>query len=345
MILKRPILIVDDEPMNLNLLNSILEEDYYLVYARSGHEALEAVAKHSPNLILLDVQMPDMDGYQVCRQLKANPKTEDIPIIFVTALSDLGHEEQGFEVGCVDYLSKPVVPSIVKARVKTHLSLVQAGQLQKSQRDAIYMLGDAGHYNDNDTGVHIWRMAAYAKVIAKYLGWSTPDTELLELSAPMHDTGKIGIPDAVLCKPGKLDAEEWVIMKKHCQIGYDILSKSDAPVFRLAAEIALYHHEKWDGTGYPYGLGGTEIPESARIVAVADVFDALTMRRPYKEAWSDAAAVEYICANAGLHFDPEIVNGFIECQEQLIQIKNAWNLKESNQYSSFITPYLSGMPK
>ncbi len=332
MILKRPILIVDDEPMNLSILECILENDYDLVYARNGHEALEAVTKHNPSLILLDVQMPELDGYDVCKRLKANPKTEDIPIIFVTALSDLGHEEHGFEVGCVDYLSKPVVPSIVRARVKTHLSLVQVGQLQQSQRDAIYMLGDAGHYNDNDTGVHIWRMAAYAKVIAKRMGWSVVDTELIELSAPMHDTGKIGIRDAILCKPGKLDAEEWSIMQTHCQIGHDILSKSNAPVFKMAAEIALYHHEKWDGTGYPFGLKGTEIPEAARIVAVADVFDALTMQRPYKAAWSDADAIKYISSNSGLHFDPEIVNCFLACQQQLLQIKQDWNQKEISVY-------------
>lgn len=332
--MKRPILIVDDESMNLNLLATVLENEYPLVFARSGHDALRAVAKHRPSLILLDVQMPDMDGYEVCKHLKANPATEAIPVIFVTALSDYGHEEIGFAVGCVDYLSKPVVPSIVRARVKTHLSLVQAAQLQQSHRDAIFMLGEAGHYNDNDTGVHIWRMAGYSKVIAKQMGWSSYDYELLELAAPMHDTGKIGIPDAVLCKPGKLDAAEWAIMKQHCQIGYDILSKSDAHVFQVAAEVALYHHEKWDGTGYPLSLAGSNIPETARIVAVADVFDALTMRRPYKEPWSYQDAVEYIRTGSGQHFDPAVVTCFLDCQEQLLEIKAKWNPEETTPMHS-----------
>ncbi|WP_445369021.1 HD domain-containing phosphohydrolase [Methylomonas sp. BW4-1] len=323
-----PILIVDDEPANLAILREILEPTYRLVFARNGEETLLAVAKHRPSLILLDIQMPDMNGYQVCRALKADPVTETIPVIFVTALSDLGDEEQGFAVGCVDYLSKPVVPSLVRARVKTHLSLVRATQLEKSHRDAIYMLGEAGHYNDNDTGVHIWRMAAYAKALALNVGWTCADAELLEFAATMHDTGKIGVPDAVLSKPGALDEDEWRIMRRHCQIGYDILSKSDAPIFKLAAEVALSHHEKWDGTGYPNGLANLNIPESVRIVGVADVFDALTMRRPYKEAWPVDKAVATIREGAGQHFDPAMVTCFLDIQPQILQIKADWETRE-----------------
>ncbi|MCX7087727.1 MAG: response regulator [Methylococcales bacterium] len=325
--LNHPILIVDDEPTNLAILSMVLEADYSLVFARTGLEALAAVEKHQPCLILLDIQMPDMDGYAVCEQLKANPITEMIPVIFVTSLSEMGNEKAGFAAGCVDYLSKPIVPEIVLARVRTHLSLVRATQLEKSQRDAIFMLGAAGHYNDNNTGVHIWRMAAYSKVLARALGWSIPEAELLELAAPMHDTGKIGIPDAVLKKQGGLDAEEWLIMKRHCQIGYDILSKSDAPIFMLAAEIALCHHERWDGSGYPQGLVGTAIPEVVRIVTLADVFDALTMWRPYKEPWPLDKVVAFITEGAGQHFDPDMVKVFLGVQDQLMDIKEQFSHK------------------
>jgi len=325
------LLIVDDEPANLGVLRQILENDYDLMFARHGADALKLADKHPPGLILLDIQMPDMDGYEVCRALKANPKTEDIPVIFVTALSELGNEEVGFDVGCVDYLIKPVHAGIVRARVRTHLSLVKTQQLEKSQRDAIFMLGKAGHYNDNDTGVHIWRMAAIARQLAEAAGWPPARCDLLELAAPMHDTGKIGIPDAILRKPGKLDAEEWGIMKTHSRIGYEILSSSDAPIFQLAAEVALRHHEKWDGSGYPQGLAGEDIPESARIVAIADVFDALTMKRPYKDAWPVDKAVATLREGAGQHFAPSLIDAFQACLPRILAIKAAWDLQEDRE--------------
>ncbi len=320
-----PILLVDDESTNLAILRKILEPDYRLVYARSGLEALAAVNKYQPSLILLDIQMPGMDGYAVCKALKADPTSENIPVIFVTSLADLSHEKDGFAVGCVDYLTKPVVPDIVLARVRTHLSLVKVVELEKSYRDGIFMLGEAGHYNDNDTGEHIWRMAAYSKYLAKKLGWSLPQIELMEMASAMHDTGKIGIPDSILRKPGKLNDEEWQIIKTHCQIGFDIMSKSSAKVFSLAAEIALYHHEKWDGSGYPHGLIGTAIPESARIVAIADVFDALTMSRPYKKAWSIEDAFAYINNSAGQHFDPTMASCFMDMRLEIIEIRAKWS--------------------
>ncbi|WAR46793.1 HD domain-containing phosphohydrolase [Methylomonas rapida] len=329
-----PILIVDDEPTNLALLQQILEPEYRLVFARNGQDALSAAHRHHPSLVLLDIQLPDIDGYEVCRTLKASPLTENIPVIFVSVLSDTGNESAGFSAGCVDYLSKPVVPEIVRARVRTHLSLVQAKQLEKSYREAIFMLGEAGHFNDTDTGVHIWRMAAYSKLLAQALGWPRQEVELLELAAAMHDTGKIGIPNAILCKSDKLTAEEWKIMFTHCQIGYDILSKSEAPVFKLAAQVALYHHEKWDGSGYPRGLSGTDIPEAARIVAIADVFDALTLPRPYKAAWSAEEAFAYIEKNAGHHFDPRMAERFLQIKTPLKAIKAEWDQKETLPASS-----------
>lgn len=320
-----PLLIVDDDPTNLTTLRQILETEYRLVFACDGTEALQAAEKHRPNLILLDIQMPDMDGYEVCRRLKKQPHLENIPVIFVTALSDLGNEKAGFAAGCVDYLIKPVSSEIVRARVKTHLSLVKHSQLEKSYRDAVFMLGEAGHYNDNDTGVHIWRMAAYARALARHIGWNDSDSELLELAAAMHDTGKIGIPDAVLTKPGKLDADEWLIMKNHTRIGHDILSKSDAPMFQLAATIALYHHERWDGGGYPQNIAGTDIPEAARIVTIADVFDALSMSRSYKQAWPMDKILRYLEENAGIYFDPTLLKAFFEILPEILEIKRKWD--------------------
>jgi putative two-component system response regulator len=317
-----PILCVDDEPINLGLLRNTLQEDYKLVFAPNGTEALIAVLKHKPTLILLDVQMPDISGFEVAQRLKADQKTEHIPIIFVTSLLDENDEQLGFDVGGVDYITKPISPSIVRARVRTHLSLVQSSILEKSHRDAIYMLAEAGHYNDTETGEHIWRMATYCHLLALAAGWNKDDAKLLEMAAPMHDTGKIGIPDAILQKPGKLTAEEWEIMKQHSRIGYDILSKSHAPLFKLAAEIALNHHEKWDGSGYPNGLAEEAIPESARIVAIADVFDALCMRRPYKEPWPLDRILPKLQELAGNHLDKRLVTIFIDIMPQILEKKH-----------------------
>jgi putative two-component system response regulator len=322
------ILIVDDEPQNLAAMRQILSDDYSLVFARNGSEALTAAIKHQPALILLDIQMPGMDGYAVCTALKSSPHTEAIPVIFVTSLSEVGNEAAGFAVGAVDYIVKPVYPEIVQARVRAHLSLVRVSRLENSYRDAISMLGAAGHYNDSDTGLHIWRMASYAKALAKSLGWDRDQCRLLEMAAAMHDTGKIGIPNAILRKPGKLTAQEWDVMKTHSQIGHDILSRSDAPLFRMAAEIALYHHERWDGSGYPTGLVGLAIPETARIVALADVYDAMSMDRPYKKAWPVERVVATILEGSGTHFEPRLVNTFMSIVPQFEQIKEQWQERE-----------------
>ncbi|WP_024872658.1 response regulator [Tolumonas lignilytica] len=326
--MEKKILLVDDEPNNLQLLRQILRDDYQLLFAHNGQTALDAVTAHHPDLILLDVMMPDLDGYEVCRRLKANPLTSDIPVIFITAMGEVDDEAAGFDVGAVDYIHKPVSPAIVSRRVQTHLSLVHIKELEDSQREAIYMLGAAGHYNDNDTGLHIWRMAAYARAIAEAAGWPEDLAERIELAAPLHDTGKIGIPDGILKAPRKLTAEEWVIMRQHTTIGYDILQRSDTPIFKMAAEIALHHHEKWDGSGYPNGLVGNQIPASAQIVALADVFDALTMKRSYKEAWSAEEAVAEIRANSGTHFNPALVELFLNIQPRIIEIKDKWNQEE-----------------
>ncbi len=325
-----PILCADDEPYNLGILRMALKDEHSLVFARNGAETLQAVAKHRPSLILLDVQMNDIDGYEVCRQLKSNIETEHIPVIFVTGMTQEDDERNGFDVGAVDYITKPISAPIVQARVRTHLSLVRAEALEKSYHDAIHMLGKAGHYNDNDTGVHIWRMAAYCKTLAETVGWNVEQCKLLELAAPMHDTGKIGIPDSVLKKPGKLDIEEWRIMQTHTLIGHGILKQSNAPLFQLAAEIALYHHEKWDGSGYPDGLSATEIPESARIVTIADVFDALSMKRPYKEAWPLNQILTYFRENIDSHFDSRLVEAFFDIMPKVLEIKTEWDEREQS---------------
>lgn len=324
----KKILLVDDEPNNLQLLRQILRDSYQLIFAHNGQSALAAVAAHHPDLILLDIMMPDLDGYEVCRRLKADPQTCEIPVIFVTAMGEVDDEAEGFDVGAVDYIHKPISPAIVIRRVQTHLSLVHVKELEDSQREAIYMLGAAGHYNDNDTGTHIWRMAAYAKAIAEALGWPELLLDRLLLAAPLHDTGKIGIPDSILKAPRKLTADEWVIMRQHSTIGYEILKCSHTPIFKMAAEIAMYHHEKWDGSGYPQGLKGDAIPQSAQIVALADVFDALTMKRSYKEAWSVEAAVEEISMTSGTHFNPSLVELFQNILPTIIDIKREWDEKE-----------------
>lgn len=318
------ILIVDDEPANLALMESILADSYSLVFARNGRETLAAVLKHRPALVLLDVGLQDTNGYDLCRQIKQIDANQSVQVIFVTGYTDTAHEAAGFDAGGVDYIVKPVLPQIVRARVSAHLALVQASVLEQSYRDAILMLGHAGHYNDTDTGAHIWRMAAYGRALALGCGWDTESSTRLELAAPMHDTGKLGIPQAILRKPGPLDAQEWIIMKTHPRVGHDILSKSKAPVFQLAAEVALRHHEKWDGNGYPDGLRGPDIPESARIVALADVFDALSMKRPYKEPWAIEKIMEYIQAGAGTHFDPKIVGVFSSLLPEILDIQGRW---------------------
>jgi cyclic di-GMP phosphodiesterase len=338
-ILKQTVLIVDDIPANLDVLKGMLGNDYEIKAAINGHIALKIAALKPPDIILLDIMMPEIDGYEVCRRLKANSDTFNIPVIFITAMLDAKDEQKGFDVGGIDYITKPINPGIVKARVKTHLALanqqracqqivnMQTKELLLNQKSAIYMLGEAGHHNDTDTGVHIWRMASYSAALAHALRWSISQVELLKMAAPMHDTGKIGIPDDILKAPRKLTNEEWLIMKTHSKIGHQILNKGKTEIFHMAAEIALYHHEKYNGSGYPEGLSADQIPESARIVAIADVFDALTMKRPYKEAWPVERAMALILDESGKHFDPKLVEAFLAIKNEIIQIKNDWDNK------------------
>jgi putative two-component system response regulator len=338
---KSTVLAVDDTPENLDIIKGILIPEFKVKAAINGKMAIKIAEEQKPSLILLDIMMPEMDGYEVCRRLKSNTKTTNIPIIFVTAMSETVDEKKGFDVGGVDYITKPVNPSIVQSRVRTHIAMadqhracelmveIRTKELRKSQRAAIRMLGEAGHYNDSDTGVHIWRMAAYAGALARAAGWSVRDALWLEMAAAMHDSGKIGISDSILKAPRKLTYDEFEEMKKHSAIGARILSiSSDTPLFQTAADIAYGHHEKWDGSGYPQGLKGEAIPESARIAAVADVFDALTMKRPYKEPWPIEKAFATIKQEAGTHFDPRLADCFLDIKGEILGLKEEWGKKE-----------------
>jgi putative two-component system response regulator len=315
------LLLVDDEPSNLQVLRHTLQEDYRLVFAKDGEKALELAVAEAPQLILLDVMMPVMTGYEICQKLKCDKRTAQIPVIFVTALSDAEDETKGFAAGAVDYLTKPVSPSVVKARVRTHLSLVQIDELRQTRLQIIHCLGLAAAYKDNETGRHVMRMSHISRVLARAAGFSEIEVENLYHAAPMHDIGKIGTPDAILLKKGSLDADEWAVMRNHSQIGGDILGKHSSPLLTMAYNIAMTHHEKWDGSGYPKGLKGEEIPLEGRIVALADVFDALTSERPYKSAWTIEATLEYINRERGHHFDPELVELFMAHLPEILEIK------------------------
>ena len=321
---RKTVLCVDDEPSNLQVLKQILQGDYRLLFARDGRRAIELAQVERPDLILLDVMMPDMDGYEVCRTLKADPRLARVPVIFVTALSDVEDEARGLELGAVDYICKPVSPAIVRARVRTHLSLVSVSELIDTRLQVIQRLGLAAEYKDNETGLHVIRMSHYACILARAAGWSEQRAQELLHAAPMHDIGKIGIPDHILRKPGKFDDAEWEIMKSHVDIGVRIIGEHDSGLLAVARRIVSGHHEKWDGSGYPHGLRETAIPIEARIVAVADVFDALTSERPYKKAWSVEDACALLIEQKGRHFEPRLVDLFLDCRPQVLEIKQRW---------------------
>jgi putative two-component system response regulator len=318
------ILAVDDEASNLQLLRQILQDQYRLLFAKDGTRALELARSERPDLILLDVMMPGMSGYETCAVLKSDAATAAIPVIFVTALTDTADELAGFEAGAVDYITKPVSPPVVRARVRTHLSLVRMEELRATRLAVVQRLGLAAEYKDNETGLHVIRMSHFAQVLGLAAGMGAAEAEDLLHAAPMHDVGKIGIPDRILQKPGPLDPDEWRIMQGHAQIGADIIGDHDGGMLALARSIALTHHEKWDGSGYPNGLQGAAIPLAGRIVALADVFDALTSERPYKPAWNEEAAIDYLQAQKGRHFDPQLVDLFISRLPEIRAIRQRW---------------------
>ncbi len=333
---KQTILVVDDSTENLDILDSILSTEYNINFATNGKTAIEISKKYMPDIILLDIIMPVMDGFEACKLLKKDPLTKNIPIIFVTAKEEDFDEAKGFELGAVDYITKPVSSIVVKARVKTQLALYdqkreltrlvneRTKELNQTRLEIIRKLGVASEFKDNETGIHVVRMSKYCCEIAKAYGFNEDEAELLLNAAPMHDLGKIGIPDVVLQKPGKLNDEEWEIIKTHCDIGKRIIGEHKSELISTAKIVAYEHHEKWNGKGYPQGLVGEDIHIYARIVAVADVFDALTSLRPYKEAWSTKRAIKLVEEEAGSHFDPKVVEAFIKAMPEIIMIKNKY---------------------
>jgi putative two-component system response regulator len=345
---KPVILVVDDTPQNVELLEAhLVPRGYEIVVAASGEEALEKLGDNTIDLILLDVMMPGMDGFEVTRRIRSDENLRLLPIILVTALRDTQDRVKGIEAGCDDFISKPVDKFELLARVRSLLKIKDYNDLLSNYRndlesevakrteelrlalervkavslETIYRLSIASEYKDEDTGAHIKRMSRYSAAIARKMGMDETEVETILYASPMHDLGKIGIPDLVLLKPAKLDPAEWEIMKKHTEIGAEILKGSDAEYIKLGEIIARCHHEKWDGTGYPMGLKKDEIPIVGRIAAIADVFDALTSKRPYKEPFSLEKSMAIIKEGRGTHFDPDVVDAFFAIQGEILAIK------------------------
>jgi len=348
------ILVVDDTPDNLALMSGLLKDLYRVKLANNGEKALLIAATDpAPDLILLDIMMPGIDGYEVCAKLKSDPWTQHIPVIFLTAKSEIEDEKKGLELGAVDYITKPVSPPILMARVKAQLELKAAAdflrdknlyleqEVAKRTREVtaiqdvtIMVMASLAETRDTETGNHIRRTQHYVKELAhrlrnhaRFTGFLTErNIEMLFKSAPLHDIGKVGIPDRILLKPGKLTADEFEIMKTHTTLGRDAIDHAEGmlgmPVdfLNMAKEIALSHQEKWDGSGYPEGLTGDDIPISARLMAVADVYDALISRRVYKEPMPHEQAVEIIRQGSAQHFDPAVVDAFLQASETFRQI-------------------------
>ena len=348
---KKKILVVDDEERNLRLMEAMLIPlGHEVSLARDGEAALGMVKNISPDLILLDIMMPKMDGFEVARRLKADDETRIIPIVMVTSLREAEDRVNALEAGADDFLSKPVDKTELRARVNSLLKVkayndhmrnyqkeleVEVAKrteelrhafekIKEASLDTIYRLSRAAEYKDEDTGAHIFRMSNYSAIVARTMGLTEQTVEFILYAAPMHDIGKIGIPDKILLKPAKLDPDEWEIMKRHTIFGGKILEGSDTGFIRLGEITALTHHEKWDGTGYPKGLKGKEIPLVGRIVAIADVFDALTSKRSYKEPFSLEKSYEIIKEDRGTHFDPDVVDAFFASEDKLLAIKGKY---------------------
>jgi len=358
------VLIVDDERVNIDLMVDLLKPHYRTLVATSGEQALKrAGGEPRPDIVLLDVMMPGMDGYEVCRRLKADSTTQAIPVIFVTAMSEMGDEMKGFALGAVDYITKPISPPIVEARVRAHLEnkhardfiedrnrvlqvmvLERTRELVATQDATILSMATLAETRDPETGHHLQRTQAYVRALAVRLSAHVRfhdqlDDRVIDLlfkSAPLHDIGKVGVPDSILRKPGPLTPDEWVEMKRHVIYGYEAivatekvlatagLSSVASSFLRYAREIARSHHEKWNGSGYPDGLSSDEIPLSARLMALGDVYDALISKRCYKPGYSHAEAVSQILAGKGVHFDPDIVDAFCDIELEFVQISKAY---------------------
>jgi putative two-component system response regulator len=342
------ILIVDDLVQNRELIEAHLApRGYTILMAASGEAAMGLLQAEDVDLVLLDVMMPGMDGFEVCRRIRADKRLRQLPIVLVTALKETEDRVRGIEAGCDDFISKPVDKVELLARVSSLLKVKAYNDLLRDYRvelelevaartldlnqalekikaaslETIYRLSVASEYKDEDTGWHIKRMSRYSAAVARKMGMDEEAVETLLYAASMHDLGKIGIPDSILLKPAKLDPAEWEIMKQHTIIGAEILKDSEASFIQLGETIARHHHEKWDGSGYPYQLKGSDIPLVGRVAAVADVFDALTSERPYKSAFSIEKSLAIIAEGRGTHFDPDVVDAFFAIEPEIRAIK------------------------
>ncbi len=343
---RNKVLIVDDAPENIRILGELLRDKYTIMFARNGHDALRiAKAKPQPDVILLDVIMPGMDGYEVCEELKKNPNTHDIPVLFITAQNNEKEESHGLSLGGVDYISKPFRASLVQSRVDNQLELKKhrdqlddlvrerTKELRLTQEATIESMATLAEWRDPETGLHIKRTQKFVKVLADFMAeqdkyaaeLDEKTRELLCLSAPLHDVGKVCIPDSILQKPGRLTEEEFEIMKEHTVRGKAVLSSTDSKLgsdsfLSIARLVAYCHHERWDGKGYPQGLAGEDIPLCARLMSVADVYDALTSRRVYKPPMPHEKAKGIMMEGYGTQFDPAVLDAFIALESEFIEI-------------------------
>lgn len=339
------IAIIDDNPVNLRLMDSLVKRagDFAPNLFQDSGEGLTWCLENAPDLIIVDYMMPPPDGLEFIRRFREVPANVDIPVLMITADHEKGTRYAALETGANDFLTKPIDNSEFRARLRNMLSLRRnqkaladraqwlaekvaeaTCEILDREREMITRLSRAAEFRDPETGAHIMRMAHYSRLIAEQIGLPGEDQELILAAAPMHDVGKIAIPDHILLKPGRLDAAELVVMKTHAEKGYEILRDSKSKMLDLAALIAWTHHEKIDGSGYPRGLKGEEIPIQGRIVAVADVFDALTSERPYKKAWEIERAIQWLRENEGLHFDPVCVEAFLSRRSDFLEIKGSF---------------------
>jgi len=337
-----PILIVDDEPTNLKLLDKILRSQGYqrLILESDPRKVIALYQELHPDLILLDISMPHLNGYQVMEELKALDDPLMPPVVILTAQYGKHYLLQALAAGARDFITKPFDRTELLMRVRNLLEAhlahrlihekkqvlesmvrIRTDELRRTRLQVVQRLGMAAEYRDEETGGHILRMSHTCALLARAIGWNEAECELILHASPMHDIGKIGIPDAILLKPGRLEPDEWEIMQRHTTIGRELLDGDDSDLMRMACDIAFSHHEKWDGSGYPRGLAGEDIPIAGRIAALADVFDALTSERPYKSAWSVDAALEMIRDNRGKHFDPELVDALFDQLPAVLAIR------------------------
>jgi putative two-component system response regulator len=339
------VVIVDDTQINVTLMEALVKkiEGCQPVCFTESAKGLAWSLENDPDLVIVDYMMPAPDGIEFIRRLREVPERSETPILMVTADHEKEVRYRALETGATDFLTKPVDRIEFTSRVKNMLAIRRShivladraalladevraatAEIHARERETIFRLARAAEFRDPETGAHILRMANYSRIIADKLGWSAADQDMLLQAAPMHDVGKLGTPDHILLKPGRLTPEEFDIMKGHAYIGWEILKDSSSPILTMAAEIALTHHEKFDGSGYPSGTQGSAIPMTGRIVAVADVFDALTSARPYKEAWAMDRAIEFLKEGRGVHFDPDCIDAFLSSQDAVLAVRDRY---------------------